>query len=196
MTQRIAKRSERRLTPEEKARVAEVRRLVEGEREDILRRGREILAEERGQNAALRDVSRLLKTERLSQGLTLAEVQQRSGIDPPALPGWRTKRTRTRPWRRSPAMPTPSASNSSSPSSTRMPESYRDAAALEAIVFVENQLEHVTTRTGARVGDQTPRKIAAARREGQYDFQHGPIRIQCPLRKRHYRTLQTSWIAS
>ena len=85
MTQRIAKRSERRLTSEEKARVAEVRRLVEGEREDILRRGREILAEERGQNAALRDVSQLLKTERLSQGLTLAEVQQRSGIDPPAL---------------------------------------------------------------------------------------------------------------
>lgn len=85
MTQRIAKRSERRLTPEEKARVAEVRRLVEGEREEILRRGREILAEERGQNAALRDVSRLLKAERLSQGLTLADVQQRSGIDPPAL---------------------------------------------------------------------------------------------------------------
>ena len=72
MTQRIAKRSERRLTPEEKARVAEVRRLVEGEREEILRRGREILAEERRQNAALCDVSRLLKAERLSQGLTLA----------------------------------------------------------------------------------------------------------------------------
>jgi len=85
MTQRIAKRSERRLTPDEKARVAEVRRLVEGEREVILRRGREILAEERGRNAALRDVSRLLKTERLSQGLTLADVEQRSGIDPPAL---------------------------------------------------------------------------------------------------------------
>ena len=85
MTGRIAKRSERRLTTAEKARVAEVRRLVEGEREDILRRGREILAEERGRNAALRDVSRLLKAERVSQGLTLADVQQRSGIDPPAL---------------------------------------------------------------------------------------------------------------
>ncbi len=85
MTQRIAKRSERRLTPDEKARVAEVRRLVEGEREDILRRGREILAEERGRKTRLRDVNRLLKAERLSQGLTLAEVQQRSGIDPPAL---------------------------------------------------------------------------------------------------------------
>jgi hypothetical protein len=85
MTHRTAKRSERRLTAEERARVTEVRRLVEGEREDILRRGREILAEQRGKNAALRDVSRLLKAERLSQGLTLAEVQQRSGIDPPAL---------------------------------------------------------------------------------------------------------------
>lgn len=85
MIERTAKRSERRLTAEEKARVAEVRRLVEGEREEILRRGREILAEERGRNAALRDVSRLLKTERLSQGLTLADLQQRSGIDPPAL---------------------------------------------------------------------------------------------------------------
>ena len=85
MTRRTAKRSERRLTPKERARVAEVRHLVEGEREEILRRGREILAEERNRGAALRDVSRLLKAERLSQGLTLADVQQRSGIDAPAL---------------------------------------------------------------------------------------------------------------
>jgi hypothetical protein len=85
MTRRTAKRSQRRLTPEEKARVAEVRRLVEAEREDILRRGREILTEECDRGAALRDVSRLLKAERLLQGLTLTDIQQRSGIDPPAL---------------------------------------------------------------------------------------------------------------
>jgi hypothetical protein len=85
MTYRTAKRSERLLTAEEKAQVAEVRRLVESERDDIVRRGREILAEERAKNAALCDVRQLLKAERLLQGLTLADLQQRSGIDPPAL---------------------------------------------------------------------------------------------------------------
>ena len=85
MSHRIARQSKRRLTPEEKVRVAEVRRLVDDEREEILRRGREILVEELARKATLRDVSRLLKAERLSQGLTLTEIQQRSGIDPPAL---------------------------------------------------------------------------------------------------------------
>ncbi|MCL4202001.1 MAG: helix-turn-helix transcriptional regulator [Pirellulaceae bacterium] len=85
MSHRIARQSKRRLTPEEKVRVAEVRRMVDGEQEEILRRGREILAEELARKATLHDVRRLLKAERLSQGLTLTDIQQRSGGDPPAL---------------------------------------------------------------------------------------------------------------
>ena len=50
-----------------------------------------------------------------------------------------------------------------------------DPAALEAVVLFQNQLEDVAARTGARVGDQTARKIAASRCEGQQDFHNRPI---------------------
>ena len=42
----------------------------------------------------------------------------------------------------------------------------RNPAALEAVVLFQNQLEDVAARTGARVGDQTARKIAASGCEG------------------------------
>jgi len=85
MERRQAKRVRRVLTPEEQARITEVRRLVELDKEEILSEGRRHKADFDATHAPLDSALRLLKEERVRQGLSLADVQQRTGIEPPNL---------------------------------------------------------------------------------------------------------------
>jgi ribosome-binding protein aMBF1 (putative translation factor) len=78
MGKKSVRRSQRKLTDEEKARMRCVRKQVEAEKEDILRRGREVFAEH--EQAVARTIGDL-KQARQSQGLTLQEVAERMGTD-------------------------------------------------------------------------------------------------------------------
>ncbi len=71
----------RKLTPAEKERWRRAVRETEAERDTIIARGRRLLRE----HDSIRQVFAALKDERLRQGLTLAELEQRSGIGKPAL---------------------------------------------------------------------------------------------------------------
>ena len=71
-------RSQRKLTDEEKLRMRTVRQRVVAEKEEILRRGRQVFADhERAMAQTIGD----LKRARQSQGLTLQEVAERMGTD-------------------------------------------------------------------------------------------------------------------
>ena len=72
------------LTAEEKQRVQRARQEAESEKEEILAMARRIKAT-RQAAAVLREAFQLLKAERQSQGLSLAEVEERTGIDQEAL---------------------------------------------------------------------------------------------------------------
>lgn len=71
-------RSQRKLNAEEKSRLRSVRRQVETERENIIRRGRQVFADH---ERALAQAMGELKRERLSQGISLQDVAQRMGTD-------------------------------------------------------------------------------------------------------------------
>ena len=78
MAKKSVRRSRRTLTDEEKARMRGLREQVEAEKEDILRRGREIFAEH---EQAVAQTIGDLKRARQSQGLSLQEVAERMGTD-------------------------------------------------------------------------------------------------------------------
>jgi hypothetical protein len=87
MTRRQIKRTYREFTPDEARRVRERRAEAEQEKEAILAEGRRTRAAHQREVAALREAVQLLKAERQSQGLSLADVEQRSGIAKTALSG-------------------------------------------------------------------------------------------------------------
>jgi ribosome-binding protein aMBF1 (putative translation factor) len=78
MAKKTVRRSQRKLTDEEKARMRSVRKQVEEEKEDILRRGRQVFSEH---EQALAETIADLKRARQSLGLSLQEVAERMGTD-------------------------------------------------------------------------------------------------------------------
>ena len=78
MVKKSVRRSQRKLTDQERARMRRVREQVEAEKDDLLRRGREVFAEhEQAVAQAIGD----LKRARQAQGLSLQEVAERMGTD-------------------------------------------------------------------------------------------------------------------
>ena len=78
MSKTPVRRSQQKLTAEEKVRLRAVRAEVELEKDAIIRRGREVFAEH---EQALAAAIGSLKQARESQGLSLEEVAQRMGTD-------------------------------------------------------------------------------------------------------------------
>jgi DNA-binding phage protein len=76
MAKRIAKRGMRTLTPAERERLNRALETVDAEIAELLPAARK----RRAASAALRDACRLLRTERQAQGLSLADVSERTGI--------------------------------------------------------------------------------------------------------------------
>jgi DNA-binding phage protein len=85
MSRREARHSRRPLTPEERARVAEARRLLPLDEAEIKQQARDYKAAFDSAQGALHDALKLLKAERLRMGLSLADVEERSGIGRPNL---------------------------------------------------------------------------------------------------------------
>lgn len=85
MEKQLGKRIYRNATPEEAARHQLIRQQIEAELPAIKQLGREKLTEAMQQGVELQHTVALLKAERLRQGLSLAEVNQRSGIEKSAL---------------------------------------------------------------------------------------------------------------
>jgi ABC-type phosphate transport system auxiliary subunit len=85
MVKRQAQHVRRQLTPEERARVNEARRLTNAEASEIRRKAKQLKAESDSARATLQDALRLLKAERVRQGLSLADIQNRTGIERPNL---------------------------------------------------------------------------------------------------------------
>src|SRR5689334_15381971 len=81
MSQRPVKHTHRTLTPEEKSRVSEARRLIATEVPEIRRRAREFKHAYDAARATLLDAVKLLKAERERMGLSLADVADRTGIE-------------------------------------------------------------------------------------------------------------------
>lgn len=68
------------LTEAQIQRMADVRAHAEAHQEEIVARGREIMRQHRAATAALRETFELLKHERQAQGVTLQELEDRTGI--------------------------------------------------------------------------------------------------------------------
>jgi Helix-turn-helix len=85
MAKRQAKRIRRELSPEEKRRWQRAREETDREKEEILAKGRKIKSARGRVEVAVRDVLKMLKAERLGQGLSLSDVEERSGIGRAAL---------------------------------------------------------------------------------------------------------------
>jgi len=83
--EREVKHTRRALTPEERARVTEARRLIAGEEPEIRRKAREFKHAYDAARATLQDAVKLLKAERERMGLSLAEVSERTGMERPNL---------------------------------------------------------------------------------------------------------------
>src|SRR4051812_24224569 len=82
---RHVKHTHRSLTPEEKQRVAEARRLIAAEAPEIRRKAKEYKHAYEAARATLRDAVKVLKAERERMGLSLADVAERTGIERPNL---------------------------------------------------------------------------------------------------------------
>jgi len=85
MVKRQAKRLRRELTPEERRRWRRAQQEAESEKEEILAKGRRIKAARNRARVAIRDALQILKVERQAQGLSLSDVEHRSGIGRAAL---------------------------------------------------------------------------------------------------------------
>jgi hypothetical protein len=85
MAKREAKRIRRGLTSEEALRLQGAQEETEREKEDILAEGRRVKAAHNRVKAAVRDALKMLKAEREAQGLSLSDVEQRTGIGRSAL---------------------------------------------------------------------------------------------------------------
>jgi hypothetical protein len=82
---RQAKHVRRPLTEVERARVNEARQLTEQDEAEIRQTAKQYKQEYDAAQATLRGALRLLKAERVRQGLSLADIQDRSGIERPNL---------------------------------------------------------------------------------------------------------------
>lgn len=85
MAERQAKRVRRELTPEEKQRWLQAQKEVESEKEEILATGRRLKAAHQRVKVAVHDAFQLLKAERQAQGLSLSDLEERTGIGRAAL---------------------------------------------------------------------------------------------------------------
>lgn len=85
MSRREARHTRRPLTAEERNRVEEARRLVALDEAEIKRQARQYKREYESAHAALHDALKLLKEERLRMGLSLADVEEHTGIGRPNL---------------------------------------------------------------------------------------------------------------
>ena len=85
MAKRQAKRLRRELTSDERQRWQRAREEVESEKEEILAKGRRIKAAHNRIEVAVRDALKMLKAERIVQGLSLSDVEEISGIGRAAL---------------------------------------------------------------------------------------------------------------
>jgi len=82
---RSAQHVHRKLTPEEKARVAVARIEVAADKADIQSKAKQYKAEADQSRATLQEAMQMLKAERISQGLSLSDIQERTGIERPNL---------------------------------------------------------------------------------------------------------------
>jgi hypothetical protein len=82
---RRAKHVHRELSPAERVKVAEARRLTQLEEAEIRRKARQYKREYDAGRAAMREAMQLLKAERVRQGLSLSDIQRKTGIEPPNL---------------------------------------------------------------------------------------------------------------
>lgn len=82
---RRAKHIHRELKADERAKVAEARRLTGEEEGEIRRQARQYKKECDSARATMREAMRLLKAERMRQGLSLSDIQQRTGMEPSNL---------------------------------------------------------------------------------------------------------------
>lgn len=81
MTKREAKRLYRELTPDERTRVTAAREQIDREEKgEILELAKRFRTARRSGAAALDEALQVLKAERESQGLSLGEIEQRTGI--------------------------------------------------------------------------------------------------------------------
>jgi ribosome-binding protein aMBF1 (putative translation factor) len=85
MSHREVTHTRRTLTPQERERVVEARRLIAGEEAEIRRKAREYKHAYEAARATLQDAMKLLKSERERLGLSLADVSERMGIERPNL---------------------------------------------------------------------------------------------------------------
>jgi DNA-binding phage protein len=85
MAKERGKRIYRKATEEERARHAKVRQQIAEELPEIQRRARERLALLKKEGTPLRQVLAALRAERERQGLSLADINERTGIDRAAL---------------------------------------------------------------------------------------------------------------
>jgi DNA-binding phage protein len=85
MVKRQAQHVRRQLTSEEQTHVDEARRLTDAEAPEIRRKAKQLKAKSDVARATLQDALRLLRAERVRQGLSLADIQDRTGIERPNL---------------------------------------------------------------------------------------------------------------
>jgi predicted transcriptional regulator len=85
MAKRQARRVRREFTPEEQGRWLRARQEAEGEKDDILAAGRRVKAARNRVQVAVRDAFKLLKAEREALGLSLSDVEKKTGIGRAAL---------------------------------------------------------------------------------------------------------------
>jgi predicted transcriptional regulator len=85
MAKRRAKRIHRELTREEKDRWDRANRETESRKEEILAKGRRMKAARNRVNVAVREAMKALRLERKAQGLSLSDVEKRTGIGRAAL---------------------------------------------------------------------------------------------------------------
>jgi len=85
MAKRQARRIHRELTVEERDRWNRANAEAESEKEDILAKARRIKAAHNRVNVAVREAMKALKRERQAQGLSLSDVEKRTGIGRAAL---------------------------------------------------------------------------------------------------------------
>jgi predicted transcriptional regulator len=85
MEKREARRLRREPSPEEERRLRAAQEEAERDKEAILAEGRQIKAARNRAQGALRDGFKLLKAERQALGLSLTDIEQRTGIGRAAL---------------------------------------------------------------------------------------------------------------
>jgi hypothetical protein len=85
MPKRQARRSTRRLTASELRRMDEIRKKIEEEKPELIAKGRAIKKARDEAIAQLREAFGLLRSERKAQGVSLAELKNRTGIGRSAL---------------------------------------------------------------------------------------------------------------